>query len=96
MCANWSLSSMLNKRNSMDRKQFTHDKEEIRACNRSSRKHEPKRTLTGFYLGIFVWVGSSGEGKARDTRLVGVRWFSPEKFRKFREGSAFNVGFHRR
>ena len=26
---------------------------------------------SGFYLGIFVWGGSSGEGTAQDARLVG-------------------------
>ena len=25
----------------------------------------------GFYLGIFVWGGSSGEGTAQDARLAG-------------------------
>ena len=41
--------------------------------------------LAGFYLGIFVWGGSSGEGTAQDARLAGgggggVWGFSPRKF----------------
>ena len=33
--------------------------------------------LPGFYLGIFVWGGSSGEGTAQDARLLGGPGFSP-------------------
>ena len=32
------------------------------------------RHTSGFYLGIFVWGGSSGEGTAQDARLAGGPW----------------------
>ena len=33
--------------------------------------------IAGFYLGIFVWGGSSGEGTAQDARLAGGSGGSP-------------------
>ena len=52
-----------------------------RSSAQETAKFTPfQQMFAGFYLGIFVSGGSSGEGTARDTRLAGVWVFSPEKF----------------